>query len=157
MTNESNQPGWIRPVLYGLLTEVFAFVASMLVITVYATYLGFKARGAPHQALIGRFAAISAPWITAVIGITLAFAFARRVAKKAGPRAVGFGLIVGFSAALFDCVVVLAMRSRLGLHTALIVVFLVCAGWLGGYLGAQRGQSGSAITNSHQEQLLPDF
>ncbi len=145
MTSGSTRPGWVRPVLYGLLAEVLAFVASMLIITVYATYLGFKARGAPDQALISNFADGSAPWITAVVGVLLAFAFARRVARKAGPRAVGLGLTVGLSAALFDIVGALAFSSHLGLHTAVVVVLLIGAGWLGGRLVGQRAQAQTPV------------
>jgi hypothetical protein len=141
MTSESKRSSPVRPVLYGLLSEVLAFVASVLVITVYATYLGFKARGAPDQALISQFAGGSAPWITAVVGIMLVLAFAKRVARKSGAHAAASGLTVGISAAVFDCVVVLAMRSHLGLHTAVVVGLLIGAGWLGGHFGGQGAQA----------------
>jgi hypothetical protein len=143
MTRESNRISWLRPILYGLLAEVLAFVAAMLVIAGYATYLGFKARGAPDQALIGRFAAGSAPWIAAVVGILLVLAFARRVARKAG--AVGLGLMVGLAAALFDIVAALAFNSRLDIHTAVVVGLLVLSGWLGGRLGYQRAQGQTPV------------
>ena len=145
MTSESNRRTWVDPVLYGLLVEVLAFVAAMLVITVYATYLGFKARGAPDQVLIGRFAAGSAPWITAVVGILFTLAFARRVAGKAGPRAVGVGFTVGLSAALFDVVGAFAFSPHLGLHTAVVVLLLLGAGWLGGRLGHERAQARTPV------------
>jgi uncharacterized membrane protein len=138
MASGSNLSLWVRAFLYGLLAEILAFVVAMLVIAGFAMYLGFKARGAPDQALIGRFAEASAPWITAVVGILLTFVLARWVARKAGHQAVKFALVVGFSAGLFDVIAAVVFRSSFSLRTMVVVVLLVLGTWAGGRLGGRR-------------------
>jgi hypothetical protein len=99
MTSDPNRQSWLRPILFGLLSQVLAFLASILATTIYATYLAFQVRGTPNQKLIGQFAASSLPWVTALVGIMLVLVFSLRIAKKSSERSVAAGIVVGISSA----------------------------------------------------------
>jgi hypothetical protein len=145
MTSDSTRTSWVRPVLLGLLTQVFGFLTSLLVTTAYATYVAFQARGTPNQSLISQFAASSTPWVMLVVGIVLAFAFSLRLAKKTPRQAIALGIVVGLSSSVFAAVPALFLHSRLGLHSALVAIALLLASWAGAVLGLSRASVRGAV------------
>ena len=145
MTSDSTRYFWLRPVLFGLLTQVLGLLTALLVTTAYATYLAFQARGTPNQSLISQFAASTAPWVMAFVGIVLAFVFSLRLAKKAPRRAMALGIVVGLSSSVAATVAALAVHSHLGLHSALVAISLLLAGWVGAVLGLSRASVRGAV------------
>jgi hypothetical protein len=137
MIERSNKTGWGRALFYGFLTQVLAILTSILVITLYAFYLGFKARGAPDQTLINKFADASAPRVIGIAGIILVLIFACLISMKRETGRVAFGFGVGLCAMVFYLVSSLLLGSDFGLHTAVVVIFLIIFGWLGAVLGAR--------------------
>ncbi len=138
MTSGLNRVSWLRPVLLGLLSQVLALVIALFVTTAYATYLAFQVRGTPDQKLINQFAAFSAPWVIALAGALLVFAFSFRVAKQASGQVIIPGLIVGISSAVFTTLLTLSFHSHIGLHSALMAIILVLASWAGAVAGKSR-------------------
>jgi hypothetical protein len=145
MTSDSTRYSWLRPVLFGLLTQVLALLTALLVTTAYATYLAFQARGTPNQRLINQFAASSAPWVMALVGIVLAFVFSLWLAKKVPQQAIALGIVVGFSSSVFATVAALVLHSHLGLHSALVAISLLVASWVGAVLGLSRTSVRGAV------------
>jgi hypothetical protein len=145
MTSDSTGSSWLRPVLLGLLTQVLGLLAALLATTAYATYLAFRARGAPNQSLISQFAASSTPWVMPVVSIVLAFVFSLRLARKVPRQAIGLGIVLGLSSSVFAAVPALVMHSRLGLHSALEATSLLVASWVGAVLGLSRTSDQGAV------------
>jgi dipeptide/tripeptide permease len=145
MTSDSTRYLWLRPVLFGLLTQVLALLTALLVVTAYATYLAFRARGAPSQLLINQFAASSAPWVMAVAGIVLAFVFSLRLAKRTPRQPIALGIGVGLSSSVFAAIAVLVLHSHVGLYSALVAVSFLVASWVGAVLGLSRTSARGAV------------
>jgi FtsH-binding integral membrane protein len=138
MTQDSRRSSWLRPILFGLLTQVLAILGAILVVTAYATFLAFQVRGTPDQKLINHFAASSSPWVVVLIGIVLALFFSFQLSKKAPQQATELGIVLGLSSAVFATVVTVAFHSHLGLRSALVGLLLLLASWLGAILGLSR-------------------
>ena len=145
MTSASTRYPWLRPILFGLLTQVLALLTTLLVVTAYATYLAFQARGAPNQRLINQFAASSAPWLMALVGIVLALIFSLRLAKRAPRRGIALGIVVGLSSSVFATAAALVFHSHLGLYSALVAISLIVASWVGAVLGLSRTSVRGAV------------
>jgi hypothetical protein len=138
MTGDSNRRSLLRAVLFGLLSQLLAFLVSILVVTVYATYLAFQARGAPNQQLINQFAASSSPWVTALAGLALVFLFSLRLVKGAHRHSITFGIVLGVSAAVCAAATAFAFTSHISLKSLLVPAVLVLSGWAGSVLGSRR-------------------
>jgi uncharacterized membrane protein len=133
MTTQFSQIKWGRVILTALAVYVLSFLAVFLVVTMYAGYLGFQARGAPDQAMITTFANQYAPWIgpTSLILFTLlgAMWMARRV-ETATPF---HGVILGTLASLVNIIF-----DGLSLNTLVTTILTIAAGWLGSQLSARK-------------------
>src|SRR5215510_3184742 len=102
MTTQLSQIKWGRVILTTVVVYILSFLTIFLIVTGYASYLAFQARGAPDQAMITAFANQYAPWI-GPISLILFTAFggmwlARRV-EAAVPL---HGAIVGVLASLLN-------------------------------------------------------
>ena len=116
------------------ITFLITYGGVISVVSGYAAYLGFEARGAPDQALINAFADQYAMGIgIAFLGIGT-FVGGRFAGRRAGVAQLQHGLLVGIIAALID----LALSISSGLPLAMIVsVFLaIYGGWLGGKIAS---------------------
>lgn len=133
MNNQLSQIKWVRVLLTALVVYILSFLAVFIVVTVYASYLGFQARGAPDQAMIEVFANQYAPWIgliSVILFTTLgAIWISRRVGNAGQLHGLVLGVLVSLVNILFDGI------STINLVTALLAI---AAGWLGGQLGARK-------------------
>jgi hypothetical protein len=117
---------------------VLSFLIPIVIITVYAFALAFRARGAPGQSAINHFAASVTPKLMPWLEMVLTLLFAFRVARTTEGGSIISGLIVGILAGLLSLAVTLAFGGRLGLHDSLFLLILVALGWLGGSSGKKR-------------------
>lgn len=112
---------------------IVSFLTVILVVTVYASYLGFQARGAPNQAMIEVFANQYAPWIGAISLVIFtvlgAMWMARRVDSPLQIHGIALGVLVGLLNMIFDGV---------SLNTLLTTILSIVAGWFGSQTGARR-------------------
>jgi hypothetical protein len=138
MASESNRLSWLGPTLFGLLSQVLAFLATILVTTAYATHLAFKVLGTPDQKLIGQFAASSSPWVMALVGILLVFVFSLRLTKKSSQGSVAAGIIVGISSAVFAFLIAFWFHPHINFRSVLVPAVLVLISWAGATLGSPR-------------------
>jgi cytochrome bd-type quinol oxidase subunit 2 len=138
MTSDSNRHSLLRPALFGLFSQLLAFLAVILVVTVYATYLAFQARGTPNQKLINEFAASSSPWVMALVGIALVFFFSLRLVKEARQQSITLGIVLGISSAVFATASAFVFRSHFSLQSLPVPAGLVLSGWAGAVLGLPR-------------------
>lgn len=126
MTNQFSEIKWVRVILTTLVVYILGFVTIFAVVTAYASYLGFQARGVPDPTMIDAFANQYAPWIGSGSLILFTFLGARHVAKRVDTAHALHGIILGALAGLvnllFDGFVVSALITA-ALTTA--------AGWLG--------------------------
>lgn len=117
---------------------VLSFLVPIVVTTVYALGLAFRARGAPDQTAINHFAASVSPklmpWLEMVLTLLLAF----RLARRTEGASMISGLIVGILAGLLSLAVTLAFGGRLGLRGSLFLLLVIALGWLGGFIGQKR-------------------
>jgi hypothetical protein len=126
---------WRRVLGAAFAVIALSFLIPIVIITVYAFVLAFRARGAPDQTAINHFAASVSPklmpWLEMVLTLLLAF----RVARRTEGASIISGLIIGILAGLLSLAVTLAFGERLGLHNSLFLLIVVALGWLGGFVG----------------------
>lgn len=105
-------------------------------VTGYATYLDFQARGTPDLAMINEFAAISAEGVASIfigVGTLVGGLFAGR---KAQEDQIQNGLMVGILAVIIS--LVLSIFGGFSLWAILSLILAMGGGWLGGKLSSSR-------------------
>ena len=125
--------GWV--VLGIVIAFVIAYGSSICVVTGYATYLSFQARGAPDMTMINEFAAKSAEGVLNIfigVGTLVGGLFAGRKAKE---NAFQNGLMVGFITAFIY--LVLSIFGGLSLWVVVSFILAMGGGWLGGKLSSK--------------------
>ena len=135
-----------------ILTAVGAVIAlSFALLTTvtagYAFSLAFKARGAPDQAAISRFAEAAGrvlmPWLEGLSAFVVA-AFASRKLAEAGAV---HGLLIGALVGILNAGMSLAFAGRIGLRSALLSLVIAALGWLGGFAAQQLRHDDKPTTN----------
>jgi hypothetical protein len=126
--------GWVA--LGIVIAFVIAYGSSICVVTVYATYLGFQARGAPDMTLINEFAARSAGGMTSIFMAVGTLAGGLLAGRKASADAFQNGLMVGLITALID--LVLGLFGGFSLWSIVSSFLAAGGGWPGGRLAARR-------------------
>ncbi|MCI0551766.1 MAG: hypothetical protein L0287_12500 [Anaerolineae bacterium] len=133
MTNQLSQIKWGRVIVNALVVYILSFLTVFLIVTGYASYLAFQARGAPDQAMIETFANQYAPWIgsISVILFTIlgAMWLARRPETATQIHGIALGVLVGLVNIIFD---------GISLVTLVTAIFTIAAGWLGAQLSARK-------------------
>lgn len=133
MTNQFSQIKWARIVLTVLAVYLLSFLFVFIIVTGYATFLAFQARGAPDQAMIQAFANQYAPWIgpISLIVFTIfgAMRMARRIETAVPLHGILLGALTGVINILFD---------DFGLVSLAVTALEIAAGWFGTWLGARK-------------------
>ncbi len=106
---------------------------TLCVITGYATYLGFQARGTPDQEMIGTFANGAGVGIAAVFTGIGAFTGSLYAARKADTDVPQNGMMVGVITA-----VIILLLNTLSIWTIVSVLLALGGGWLGGKFAASK-------------------
>lgn len=133
MTNQLSQIKWVRVVLTALVVYILSFLTVIIIVTGYATYLGFMARGAPDQTMIAVFADQYAPWIGPISLIVFTILGAMHVARRVESAIPLHGIILGALAGLVNL-----LFDGLSLTTLVSMVLTIGAGWLGARLTAKK-------------------
>ena len=136
MTNQLSQIRWWRVTWTALTVYAASFILVFLIVTAYATYLGFQARGAPDPTMIQEFANQYAPWIGPISLILFTLLGARWLASFVRTDLQLHGLVLGVLVALVN--LIFESMGAFSLSSLLITVLIVGAGWLGSRLSAQR-------------------
>jgi hypothetical protein len=121
-----------RIVITGFSIIVLSLLIVTLVITGYALYLGFQARGAPDQERIGQFGQWLGSWLTPVLQVVLTFAGARWVRRKSETTRLSSGLVLGVVVILLAVLSQVLFGWSFQLIDILWFALIVVAGWLGG-------------------------
>lgn len=132
MTTQLSQLKWGRVTLTALVVYIVSFLTVFLIVTVYASYLGFQARGAPDQTLIEAFANQYAPWIGLISLILLTFLGARHMARRVGSTKELHGIVLGVFVSLINIIF-----DGLGLVVLVTTILTIASGWLGSRLSAR--------------------
>ena len=125
--------GWV--VLGVVIAFVIAYLSSVVVVTGYATYLAFQARGAPDMTMINGFADKNAGAIVSIFIGLGTFVGGRLAGRKAKEDAFQNGLMVGLSTALID--LVLSITGGFSLWSIVSLILALGGGWLGGKLSSR--------------------
>lgn len=133
MTSQFSQIKWVRVVLTALAVYIVSFLTVILIVTGYASYLGFQARGAPDQTLITAFADQYAPWIGPISLILFTVFGAMHVARRVETAHPLHGMILGALAGLVNL-----LFDGFSLNTLLSTILTIGAGWLGAKLTAKK-------------------
>jgi ATP/ADP translocase len=133
MTTQLSQIKWGRVLVTALAVSVLSFLLVFLIVTGYATFLAFQARGAPDQALIQAFANQYAPWIGPLGLILFTFLGAIYVARRVENAVRLHGLLVGALVSLVNLIF-----DGLSLSALSIAILTIAAGWLGSSLKMRR-------------------
>lgn len=133
MSTQLSQIKWVRVVLTALVVCILSFLAVIIVVTGYATYLGFVARGAPDQAMIDAFATQSAPWIGPIALFVFTFFGAMHVARRVDSAIPLHGVLVGVLAGLFNL-----LLDGFSLNALVSMILAIGAGWLATKLNAKK-------------------
>ena len=123
---------WVWVFLGVVIALAIAYGSSICVVTGYATYLGFEARGAPDTTMINEFADRNAGIVTSIfigVGTLIGGLLAGR---KATEDALQNGLMVGGITALID--LVLSLSGGFSVWAIMSLLFALGGGWLGGKL-----------------------
>jgi len=132
MTTQLSQIKWGRVVLTALAVYIASFLTVFLIVTVYASYLGFQARGAPDQTMIMAFANQYAPWIGPISLIIFTILGAMWLARHAGNAVELHGIVLGVMVSLVSFIF-----DGLSVSTFVAIVLTIGAGWLGSRLSVK--------------------
>ena len=133
MTNQLSQIKWVRVLLTALAVYLLSFLTVIVVVTGYATYLGFMARGAPDQAMIEAFANQSAPWVGPISLILFTFLGAMHVARRVTSALPLHGIVLGVLASLVNI-----LLDGFSLSALAVTILTAAAGWLGSKSGNRK-------------------
>jgi hypothetical protein len=115
---------------------------TFAVITAYAFALGFQVRGQPDHAEIQRFAVMVAPWLGPALALVLTVCGATWLARRAVQRRMLHGLLVGAFVGSF--VFMIDAIQGISLLDVGTLVAVIGAGYVGGVIGAARGDTSAA-------------
>src|SRR5262245_25979464 len=104
MTAQLSQIKWGRVILTTVVVYVLSFLTVFLIVTGYATYLAFQARGAPDQAMITAFANQYAPWIGPISLILFTLLGAMWMIRRVETVIPLHGVILGVLASLVNTI-----------------------------------------------------
>jgi hypothetical protein len=135
MNDSPSRIRWLRVLGAALAVIALSFLVLMAVVVVYAFVLAFRARGAPDQNAINRFAASVSPKFMPWLEMLLTFVVTLKVAQKAETAIVLHCALIGILAGLLGLAVPLAFGGRLGLRNVLIALIVMGLGCLGGFAG----------------------
>jgi len=133
MTAQLSQIKWGRVLLTTAGVYILSFLMIFLIVTAYATYLAFQARGAPDQAMITAFANQYAPWIGPISLILFTALGAMWMARRLEAAVPLHGVILGVLASLVNIIF-----DGLSLNSLLTTTLTVAAGWLGAQMSARK-------------------
>lgn len=133
MTAQLSQIKWGRVILTTVMVYVLSFLTVFLIVTAYASYLAFQARGAPDQSMINTFADQYAPWIGAISLIVFTVLGAMWLVRRVETAAQLHGMILGVLAGLLNIIF-----DGLNLSTLAATLLTVAAGWSGSHLDARK-------------------
>lgn len=133
MTAQLSQIKWGRVILTTVVVYVLSFLTVFLIVTAYASYLAFQARGAPDQSMINTFADQYAPWIGAISLIVFTVLGAMWLVRRVETAAQLHGMILGVLAGLLNIIF-----DGLNLSTLAATLLTVAAGWSGSHLDARK-------------------
>ena len=133
MNNQLSQIKWGRVTVTALAVYILSFLTIFIIITGYATYLGFQARGAPDPTLIASFANQYSPWIGPISLILFTLVGAMLMARRVENAAPLHGIILGLLTSLINLVF-----DGLSLNALAITILTIAAGWLGSRLTAKK-------------------
>lgn len=125
---------WGRVLLAGIATLILTFVVVFLVVTIYASYLGFQARGAPDTDAIDAFANSVSPWLNPLTTVILTFFTARWAARGAKAGKLINGVVVGVFVVVAGWFLAAFVFNGFSFSMTAVVerVLVLVAGWLGG-------------------------
>ena len=132
MTGEFSKLPFSRIIMAGVAVVVLSTLAVTLVITGYAFFLAFQARGAPDQKLISQFAQRISSVLAPVLEILLTFVSAKWVRRKSRTTKLSSGLFVGIVVVLVANFAQYIFGEPLRTIDALWFALILMAGWLGG-------------------------
>ena len=133
MTAQLSQIKWGRVLLTTAAEYILSFLMVFLIVTAYATYLAFQARGAPDQVMITAFANQYAPWIGPISLILFTALGAMWMARRLEAAVPLHGVILGVLASLVNIIF-----DGLSLNSLLTTILTVAAGWLGAQMSARK-------------------
>lgn len=122
---------WVRVIVTAVLVCILIFALLFVVVTVYATLLGFQARGAPDPVQISQFANQVGPWAGPIIAILLTLLAGIWLGRREGAAGPTNGLAMGVLAALLKW----AIGFSFSLPALATLVLTAAAGWAGGRMG----------------------
>ena len=132
--------GWGRVILGIIASEALPVLALVLVVGVYSA---MRRADSPTPE---EFAPIAGEWVGPIGGFLATLFFSRWAASRATVRPIAHGAAVGLGTAILD----VSIGIMLGGAGAILLVFVVSnvgrivAGFLGGWLGARRGNLADA-------------
>ena len=132
MTSQLSQIKWVRVILTALVVYIASFITVFIVITAYATYLGFQARGAPDQNLITAFAGQYAPWIGPISLILFTFLASMLMGRRLDAAVQPNGIALGVFASLIN--LIFEGARAFDASFLITVILTIAAGWLGARL-----------------------
>lgn len=125
---------WGRILLAGIVSQAAVLLLITLVVTVYAFSLSFEVRGAPDQALIGRFATSVSRSYWWILQFLLTVPVTVRALRKIEGSLDLHGVLIGLVAALVG----LGLGVALNFRAVLAFAMTVGAGRLGAAIVAHR-------------------
>ena len=131
--SDFSQIKWVRVLLTALVVYILSALTVILVVTIYASYLGFQARGAPDIDMINAFANQYAPWIGPIALFVFTVLGARHVAQRVDSAIPLHGLMVGVLAGLVNLI-----RDGFDLNSLVSLILAIVAGWLGTRLNGKQ-------------------
>jgi hypothetical protein len=133
MTTQLSQIKWGRVIITAVAVWALSILTAFIVVTVYAGYLGFQARGAPDQAMITAFADQYAPWVGVISFTLFTLLGAMWLARRVETAVLLHGILLGALASLVGIIIDGVSRSAF-----IVTILTITAGWLGAQLSSRK-------------------
>jgi hypothetical protein len=125
---------WGKVLLAAIAVILLRIAVVFFVVTIYASYLGFQARGAPDQRMISAFASSVSVWLTLLASVLLTFFAARWAARRAKSGKLINGLVAGVLVVVVGWALAAFVFGDFSFSVIAVIegLLVLVAGWLGG-------------------------
>lgn len=121
-----------RIIIGSVLVVIISIFLIFLIVTSYAFYLAFEARGAPDQELIGQFAERFGSGYTLPIEVIFTFLAALWVKRRSLPAKIPAGFVIAIGVIIIGLLQALIFDDFFDTIDLLWYSLILVSGWIGG-------------------------
>ena len=124
-----------KTIIAAIGTILIPIIIVVVVVTVYATKLGFEAQGAPDQALVNQFAESIGAWLSPILKIIITFLAVKWLKRKSPEIGLMGGLFFAAIIVAASLILIFVFGEAFQLIQLLWIALILIAGALAGFTG----------------------